>query len=561
MRKVQKTIAYFLPIFLVLAGSLFCIKLQAQEQQVDTLKPISKFRKWYQNILPTPYDGPKNKLRIPMAVGYTNFDDNIRDLQLLGKLQPEQSLTQRPFILTSKLSYDSLLAMIDPEFENHGHLLQKKFSDLQLLPFNFLQKFNSTRPYGWNDGPLSFSNGYQFIGSGGVYFRLGNIHLTLRPEYFKTASDRYEIAGWGQQTPSISKFILGQSNLRMDIGPLSLGASTENIWLGPGIYSSLIMSNNAQGFNHYKIGTNKPLKTPIGSLEFNIIGGTLTSNTKSGFENKFLKTSGIDPYTRYLNIISVTYNPIFSKNVFLGINRAFQQQTQNNPSSKLSNYYLIALKPLYRNQYEDNAQYIDQLISGFAKFLFPKENAEIYFEYGWNDGSSNFRDLVLDMSHSAASIFGLKKIKYLNDGSYLNIEVEATQMSQRPTYLYRNAGNWYEHAQLRDGYTNENQILGAGSGIGNNLQTIAFSWNKNWQKYGVKFNHISMNPWYNINLFATDGGAAIWHDYSYGILLKQKYKNILFNINVDYLHSKNYLNQVDNKKSNLYFFINTIYLW
>jgi hypothetical protein len=561
VKNVQKKIAYFLPIYMVIIGSLLCINLKAQEQQADTLKPISNFKRWYQNLLPTPYDGPKNKLRIPMAVGYTNFDDNIRDLQLLGKLQPEQSLTQRPYILTPKLGYDSLLFMIDPEFENHGHLVEKKYADIQLLPINFLQKYNSTRPYGWNDGPLSFSKGYQFVGSGGVYLRLGNIHLTLRPEYFKTASEKYETAGWGQQTPSISKFILGQSSLRMDIGPLNLGVSSENIWLGPGLYSSLIMSNNAQGFNHYKITTNRPLKTPIGSLEFNIIGGTLTSNRIAGFENKFLKVSDIDPYTRYLNVISITYNPIFSKNVFLGINRAFQQPTQNNPSNKLSDYYLIALKPLYRNQYEDNAQYIDQLISGFAKFLFPKENAEVYFEYGWNDGSSNFRDLVLDMSHSAASIYGFKKIQYLNNNSYLNFEVEATQMSQRPTYLFRNAGNWYVHAQLKDGYTNENQILGAGSGIGNNLQTIAISWNKNWKKYGIKFNHISMNPWYNINLNASDGGAAIWHDYSYGILLKQKYKNILFNINIDYLHSKYYLNQVENNKSNLYFFINTAYLW
>jgi hypothetical protein len=546
---------------MVIIGSLLCISLNAQEQQADTLKPISNFKRWYQNLLSTPYDGPKNKLRIPMAVGYTNFDDNIRDLQLLGKLQPEQSLTQRPYILTPKLGYDSLLFMIDPEFENHGHLVEKKYADIQLLPINFLQKYNSTRPYGWNDGPLSFSNGYQLVGSGGVYLRLGNIHLTLRPEYFKTASEKYENAGWGEYTTSISKFILGQSSLRMDIGPLSFGASSENIWLGPGLYSSLIMSNNSQGFNHYKISTNRPLKTPIGSLEFNVIGGTLTSNRKSVFENKFLKTSDIDPFTRYLNIISITYNPIFSKNVFLGINRAFQQPTQNNPSNKLSDYYLIALKPLYRNQYEDNAQYIDQLISGFAKFLFPKENAEVYFEYGWNDGSSNFRDLVLDMSHSAASIYGFKKLQYLNNNSYLNIEVEATQMSQRPTYLFRNAGNWYEHAQLKDGYTNENQILGAGSGIGNNLQTIAISWNKNWEKYGIKFNHIAMNPWYNINLSASNGGAPIWHDYSYGILLKQKYKNILFNINIDYLHSKYYLNQFDNKKSNLYFFINTVYLW
>jgi hypothetical protein len=209
VRKVQKTTTYFLPIYLVIIGSLFSINLNAQEQQGDTLKPISNFKRWYQNLLPTPYDGPKNKLRIPMAVGYTDFDDNIRDLQLLGKLQPEQSLTIRPYILTPKLGYDSLLAMIDPEFENHGHLVERKHSDIQLLPINFLQKYNSHHPYGWNDGPLSFSKGYQFVGSGGVYMRWRNIHLTLRPEFFKTASDPYETnSDWGQRTSALSKLFL-----------------------------------------------------------------------------------------------------------------------------------------------------------------------------------------------------------------------------------------------------------------------------------------------------------------------------------------------------------------
>ena len=78
MRKVQKKIVYFLPIYLVFASSLFCINLSAQEQQGDTLKPISNFRKWYQNILPSAFTGTKNKLQMSMAVGYTDFDDNIR---------------------------------------------------------------------------------------------------------------------------------------------------------------------------------------------------------------------------------------------------------------------------------------------------------------------------------------------------------------------------------------------------------------------------------------------------------------------------------------------------
>ena len=135
MRKVLKTFAYFLPIFLVLAGSLCCIQGTAQNITTDTIKPVSNFKKWYQNLLPTTSLSPKNKLRMPIPVGYTNFDDNIRDLQLLGKLEPQQSLTIRPYILTPKFGYDSLLAMIDPELENNGHLVEKKHLDIQLLLF------------------------------------------------------------------------------------------------------------------------------------------------------------------------------------------------------------------------------------------------------------------------------------------------------------------------------------------------------------------------------------------------------------------------------------------
>ena len=566
MRKVQKTIAYFLPLYLVLAGSLFCINLQAQELQGDTLKSISNFRKWYQNLLPTPYEGPKNKLLMPMAVGYTDFDDNIRNLQLLGKLQPEQSLTIRPYILTPKLAYDSILAMIDPEFENHGHLLERKHSDIQLLPINFLQKYNSHHPYGWNDGPLSFSKGYQFVGSGGVYMRWCNVHLTLRPEFFKTASDPYETNyEWGQRTSALNKLTLGQSSLRMDFGPLSFGVSTQNLWLGPGQYSSLLMSNNAQGFNHFSIATNRPLKTPIGSFEFSIIGGTLTANAKQGFEiNNLYKLDSfvLKKENRYLNLLSLTYNPLFFKNLYLGFNRAFQLTTQKNPSTNLKNYYLITLNSLFRNQYRDDGVPVDQLISGFVKYVFPKEHAEVYFEYGWNDGSSNLRDLTLELSHSAASIFGLRKLQYLNKNNFLSIEVEATKMAQSPGYLLRNAGNWYEHSYLKEGYTNENQILGAGSGFGNNLQTIAISLNKGWTKYGIKFQHIAQNPlrlvsvWQNTYL-----GKVDWHDYSYGIILKQEHKNILFNLNIDWVSSKNYLWQDNRKANNLFIFLNTIYLW
>jgi hypothetical protein len=526
----------------------------------DSTNKIFNPNHWFKYKKEQPYS--KNENAMPIAVGYTDFDENIRDLQLLGKLPTDNSLTIRPYILPKSVTYDSLLKAIDPSIVNNGHLVHKKHFDLQLLPINFLQKYNSHHPYGWNDGPLSFSKGYQYLLSGGVYMHWRNIHLTLRPEYFHTASDKYETsAEWGQVNSSLNKLILGQSNLRIDLGPIGITAGANNIWRGPGIINSLLMTNNAQGFNHIGLNTIRPLKTPLGSFELSIFGATLTQNETQGFENNFFKKRTLNKNTRYINMLTLTYSPVFFNNFYLGANRVFHQFTRIAPSTNFKKDYLPVILPLFRNVYQDNAEAIDQLISGFVKYTFPKEHAELYFEYGWNDGSSNVRDLILDNSHSSASVLGFRKLQYFKSGSFLNISFEATRLVQTPSYLQRNAANWYIHGMLSEGYTNENQILGAGSGLGNNIQSISLSWNKNFQKYGIKIQHIVQNPIERIDLFNPSGGSVVWDDFTYGIILNERYKNILFKANIDWVHSNNYLWQENKKRENFYFFLNTIFLW
>ena len=517
-------------------------------------------KRWFNYQKEAPYT--KNENAIPIAVGYTDFDENIRDLQLLGKLPSDNSLTIRPYILPKSVTYDSLLKAIDPSLKNNGHLVHKKHFDVQLLPFNYLQKYNSHHPYGWNDGPLSFSKGYQYLASGGVYMHWRNIHLTLRPEYFHTANDKYEIYSWGAVTPSINKLIWGQSNLRIDFGPLAVTSGANNLWRGPGIVNSLLMTNNAQGFQNIGIQTIRPIKTPLGSFELSIFGATLTQNASQGFENKFLRTASINKNSRYINMLTLTYSPIFFKNFYLGANRVFHQFTRTTPSTNFMRDYVPVTLPLFRNVYQDNAEAIDQLISGFVKYTFPKEHAELYFEYGWNDGKSNSRDLILDNSHSSASVLGFRKLQYIgNKNTFLSIGFEATRMAQMPSYLQRNAGNWYEHGLLTEGYTNENQILGAGSGFGNNIQSFSFSYNKNYLKYGIKLQRIANNPIGWVNLFDPNGGAPVWDDFTYGIVLKNQIKNILFNTNIDWVHSNNYGWKEGIKRENFYIFLNAIYLW
>ena len=68
---------------------------------------------------------------------------------------------------------------------------------------------------------------------------------------------------------------------------------------------------------------------------------------------------------------------------------------------------------------------------------------------------------------------------------YLSINFEATRLAQTLSYLHRYSGNWYQHAQIIEGYTNENQIIGSGTGLGNNMQNLVFSYNIGISKIGL----------------------------------------------------------------------------
>lgn len=42
-------------------------------------------------------------------------------------------------------------------------------------------------------------------------------------------------------------------------------------------------------FNHFSINTSKPIKTPIGSIEFQLVMGRLKEDTSRAFENNYMR--------------------------------------------------------------------------------------------------------------------------------------------------------------------------------------------------------------------------------------------------------------------------------
>ncbi len=504
---------------------------------------------WAQNAIP---------------IGFSDIDEQVRNLQLLGKVDANQSMLARPFYSTGKQSYQDLYRLIDPAANDTIKSYKKGLFQAILLPASLSQKLNTSRPYGWNDQAMSNSTGYQMQASAGIYARFSILHIQFKPEFVHTASGDYETSdGWGQVNPSLDRISLGQSSVRLEAGGISLGVSNQNLWWGPGHYSSLLMTNNAAGFQHYSLNTTRPLKTPIGSFEFQLILGRMTRDSLQGFENNLLKRRDLaaNPKNRQYNGIILTYQPRFLKNVFFSVERAFQNYEVDRPGARFMNTYLPVLNNLFKSDYNDDTLSKDQILSLSTRWLMPKNHAEVYAEFGYNDAKQNLRDLMLDMSHSAAWVVGFKKLHPLNARTFISLQAEASKMSETPSYLMRGAGNWYEHGQVYEGFTNNNQIIANGIGHGNDAQSITVSWNQGWNKIGLTFQHVANRP------TTVTGGNAVstrnikWDDYSFGLQGGYRYKKLLFTADVKWVNSSNYLWEKDRSKSNIYAFINTIFLW
>jgi hypothetical protein len=134
-------------------------------------------------------------------------------------------------------------------------------------------------------------------------------------------------------------------------------------------------------------------------------------------------------------------------------------------------------------------------------------------------------------AHSAAYLFGFKKLIPIKSNRKLLIESEITQMQESIDRLVREAGNWYEHSPISTGYTHYNQIMGAGSGFGNNVQMLSIKDINGWKQWGVQMLRIQNNPTIS---------SIKWTDIVLGLNGQIRKENWIFNINSSFVFSHNY---------------------
>ena len=496
-----------------------------------------------------------------IPIGQVATDDMLRVLQLTSKIDPAHSLTARPFFYNTSISRMDILHLIDSSTNSRiaisnaqqplRYSLQKSYWNNQIqlavLPATITTKFNSHHPYGWNDAGMIMAKGLQTMISAGLYAKLGPLTIQMQPEYYYAANPNYVItANYGSKDGmALNKAYLGQSSIRLNLGPISVGASSESLWWGPGQFSSLMMSNNAPGFQHITFNSTRPLKTPIGSFEWQLVMGKLNEDTSAAFENTYLQLLRPRNEDRYFNGIVLTYQPSFLPNFFFGLTRSEHvYMSDRDRKSGFVNKYLpvfIAASP------NDNASSTsipaDGAFSFFTRWILPKHQAEFYLEYGYNDFKQNLRDLATNANHSSAYIIGLKKVVVIPNKQLLDISTELTQMAQTTSYVVRSAGNWYEHSPINQGFTYQNQIMGAGSGMGNNVQTIQIKIITGFNFVGIKFQRIQQDPKGGIyySPFSSLGMRDYqWNDLALGFLGQHRWSKLLVNGEMQLVNSKNY---------------------
>ena len=463
-----------------------------------------------------------------IPVGASAFEDYTRRMQLTGSLDSTISFTVRPVLSIP-------LAIEDENFTSIVGISRTSTSLVTLLPFSWQQQYITHHPYNWNDGLMIPAKGYQTLASGGIYAKVAFISIQLRPEilFAENAEFKQYVSHSGQVdlperfgNKPYTKFSWGQSNIRVTAGPVSLGLSNENLWWGPGMRNSLLMSNNAPGFKHLTLNTTKPIAIGIGNIEGQIVGGRL--------EESQYTTAGTPDDWRYLSAMVVTYHPKWFPGLFLGLTRSFQQYGKD--ERKFSDYFPLFQAFQKKNTNEDSVER-DQLTSLFLRWMMTKSKAEVYFEYGLNDHSYNLRDFLMSPEHSRAYTIGFRKLVPLTkrDWNYMSIAFELTHMEQSIDRIVREAGEWYTHSQIIHGYTNQGQVLGAGIGPGGNFQSLDISWYKGLKRLGLQIERFEHN-----GDLANGLERGQWIDCGVGAVTDVPYKRILISGKLQGIQSYNY---------------------
>lgn len=259
----------------------------------------------------------------------------------------------------------------------------------------------------------------------------------------------------------------GPSYIRAGYQGFEAGLSNQNRRWGPALYYPIILSDNAPGFWHFFAGTSRPKDIYIGDLEATLIWGKLLES------DYFDRQSFNDE--RYITGFTLALTPKPVPGLKLGFSRVFYRMIppEGIPVSDLFRVFEAFTKHSFLS--DENLSGNDdfsQMLSLYARWVFPGSGFEIYGEWSRNDHSWNLRDALGEPEHSRAYMAGFQKSFTLSNSNIFVINAELVEMEASNTRNLRSDATYYAHHIVTQGYTHKGQILGLGFDPGSNSQIL-----------------------------------------------------------------------------------------
>jgi hypothetical protein len=354
---------------------------------------------------------------------------------------------------------------------------------IRWVPIRLVSAWNSTYPSSDNDGLLWSGRGMSQLLTAGAHVRWGPVSAALAPEVTWSENRAFDLAPNGQAgnlrfgsgyygnaidlpqrfgVGPVATWGPGQSYLRFDRWNVGVGLSSENLWLGPGLRNSIVMSNAGPGFPHAFLGTTRPADVWIGKAEAFLFWGRLE-------RTRFVEGGGHPLITG----LALSYEPRWIPGLYVGLARAFVQPWDGR---KLRDY-LAVFQPFEKQSLGSQLPNGDnpddnQLASVFARWAFPQVGLEIYGEWAREDHDWSWWGTIREPDHSQAYLLGLQKV-FRAGARLVRFHAELAHLQElRPLGNERGVPVYYTHnADL--GYTNRGQLIGAWIGPGADSQTLA----------------------------------------------------------------------------------------
>jgi len=450
------------------------------------------------------------------------LNDAVRRAQLWGSVPATSSSfcvrpvnAVRALGFTDPYGFDAKYDFTKPGDDTINALApQLKYKDLafvRAVPVITRVQFNSHHDYGWQDGPMIPNKGLQMYASAGVYGRLykGLIEFQYAPEVVYAQNQDLPAPGvrrWRGDLPdrfgteAYRRSSGGQSYIKLNVDFLTIGLSSANVAWGPGRFSTIMLSENAPGMNHFSVESNKPLKTKWGTLEGQFLTGKLkhsgflysTGPTGDGSSlEPVFAVPGLDTtfrvWTGAVGVFSPTILPGFS----LGVTRVvFTDGPVTNPN--YSDYIALFFSNPFRGGGGGTQVGVNQMAGAFVRYVMPESHVEFYGEYGFDDNRYDLEDLIVSPDHSRGYMWGVRKLQPVNGTKeYWDFTYEMGQYEGAKEMLNRTQ---FGYAVFYDGSpSNSGQYLGAGIGSGSNQWILNLDKVKENKRIGFTYERIARN--------------------------------------------------------------------